>query len=619
LTRIKEDGGRAGAWSGHCCTGTGAMTAVTSRPTLAPADIPVAMPLALTAPAAAPPAGEPRIDRLLHAAIGRSNAGFSPMGLAEAWFDWMLHLAVAPGRLTELMRLGMVEAAELVELAACAGAGSLKPCRRALPQDKRFRHPSWQNWPYSLYAEGLLAAERLWDAATRDVHGATGHHLAQLNFVGRQALDLLAPSNWPWSNPEVVEATLREGGFNLLRGAAFALDDATRRAEHAAPREAFQFRPGETVALTPGKVVHRTPLAEIIQYAPSTGEVRAEPVLIVPAWIMKYYILDLRPENSLIRHLVDQGFTVFVISWRNPGIEDREVGLDDYRIDGVLPALAAALAATGAGRLHAVGYCIGGTLLALTAAAMARDLDDRLASLTFLAAQVDFREAGELSLFVDESQLAVLDDVMAEDGVLEAARMAGTFHLLRSNDLIWSRIVRTYLLGQREEMTDIAAWSADATRMPARMHSEYLRAFYLGNDLAEGRFQVEGQPVSLRDIRTPTFAVGTEHDHVAPWRSVYKIHQLTGADITFALADAGHNRGIIAPPSQADRHFRIGTLPAHDRRLTAEQWLARAALRQGSWWPAWFDWLAERSSGLVPARTVAGHGFGPAPGRNVHG
>lgn len=603
--------------------GTHAMTAVTSQPTFAPVApvAPVAAPIAPPAelPAAVPPPGEPRIDRLLHAAIGRSNAGFSPMGLAEAWFDWTLHLAVAPGRMTELMRLGLVEAGGLMELASCAGAGGLRPDRRALPQDKRFRHPSWQRWPYSLYAEGLLAAERLWDAATADVHGATRHHLAQLNFVGRQALDLLAPSNWPWSNPEVVEATVRERGYNLLRGAAFALDDATRLASHAASREAARFRPGETVALTPGRVVHRTPLAEIIQYAPSTAEVRAEPVLIVPAWIMKYYILDLRPENSLIRHLVDQGFTVFVISWRNPGIEDREVGLDDYRVDGVLPAIAAALAATGAGRLHAVGYCIGGSLLALTAAAMARDLDDRLASLTFLAAQVDFREAGELSLFVDESQLAILDDIMAEDGVLEAARMAGTFHLLRSNDLIWSRIVRTYLLGQREEMTDIAAWSADATRMPARMHSDYLRSFYLANDLAEGRFQVEGQPVSLRDIRTPTFAVGTEHDHVAPWRSVYKIHQLTGADISFALADAGHNRGIIAPPSQAGRHFRIGTRAAHDRRLTAEQWLAQAELRQGSWWPAWFDWLAERSSGLVPARAVEGLGLGPAPGRYVHG
>lgn len=598
------------------------MTAATSRPILAPAGMSVATPIELPPPATVPPVppdGEPRIDRLLHAAIGRANAGFSPMGLAEAWFDWMLHLGVAPGRLAELMRLGVAEGARLIELAAGTDANVCVPCRHSLPQDRRFRDPAWQRWPYALYAENLLAAERLWDAATRNVHGATQHHLAQLNFVGRQVLDLLAPSNWPWSNPEVVDATVREHGFNLLRGAAFALDDAARLAEHAAPREALRFRPGETVALTPGKVVHRTPLAEIIQYAPSTGEVRAEPVLIVPAWIMKYYILDLRPENSLIRHLVDQGFTVFVISWRNPGIEDRDVGLDDYRIDGVLPAVAAALAATEAARLHAVGYCIGGTLLALTAAAMARDLDDRLASLTFLAAQVDFREAGELKLFVDESQLAILDDIMAEDGVLESARMAGTFHLLRSNDLIWSRIVRTYLLGQREGMTDIAAWSADATRMPARMHSEYLRSFYLGNDLAEGRFQVEGQPVSLRDIRTPTFAVGTEHDNVAPWRSVYKIHQLTGADVTFALADAGHNRGIIAPPSQPDRHFRIGTLPAHDRRLTAEQWLVQAALRQGSWWPAWCDWLAERSSGLVPARAVEGRGLDPAPGRNVHG
>ncbi|WP_186417371.1 alpha/beta fold hydrolase [Bosea sp. CS1GBMeth4] len=596
-------------------------TATSERTIFAPAGqaAPAALPAELRRPPLEADGGEPRADQLLHAAIGRSFAGFSPMGLAEAWYDWALHMAVSPGRITELARQGLKEVVRLGELAASTNASVCAPCERSLPQDKRFRHPSWQKWPYALYAESLLAAERLWDEATRDVHGATAHHLAQLNFVGRQTLDLLAPSNWPWSNPEVVEATVREHGFNLLRGAAFALEDAAHLARHEGPPEVRRFRPGKDVALTPGKVVHRTPLAEIIQYSPSTETVQAEPVLIVPAWIMKYYILDLRPENSLIRHLVDQGFTVFVVSWKNPGIEDRDLALDDYRRAGVLPAIAAALAATGASRLHAVGYCIGGTLLALTAAAMARDLDGRLASLTFLAAQVDFREAGELRLFIDESQLAILDDIMAEDGVLEAARMAGTFHLLRSNDLIWSRMVRTYLLGKREEMTDIAAWSADATRMPARMHSEYLRAFYLNNDLAEGRFRVEGEPVSLRDIHIPIFAVGTEHDHVAPWRSVYKLHRLADADVTFVLADAGHNRGIVAPPSQADRHFNIGTMLAHDRHVTAEQWLAGATLRKGSWWPAWFGWLAGQSSGTVPARDVADRGLGAAPGRYVHG
>jgi polyhydroxyalkanoate synthase len=596
------------------------MIAATSQRSALASATPIAVTANREALAASPAFGEPRVDRLLHAAIGRSFAGFSPMGLAEAWFDWSLHLAASPGRLAELARQGLAETMRLAELASSANTSNVcTPCERSLPHDKRFRHPSWQRWPYALYAEGLLASERLWDLATRDVHGATPHHLAQLNFVGRQTLDLLAPSNWPWSNPEVLDTTVRERGSNLLRGTMFALEDVARLARREGPREALQFQPGRDVALTKGKVVHRTPLAEIIQYAPLTGEVRAEPVVIVPAWIMKYYILDLRPENSLIRHLVEQGFTVFVISWKNPELSDRDVGLDDYRVSGVQPAFAAALAATGASRLHAVGYCIGGTLLALTAAAMARDLDDHLASLTFLAAQVDFREAGELSLFVDESQLAILEDVMAEDGVLEAARMAGTFHLLRSNDLIWSRIVRTYLLGQREEATDIATWSTDATRMPARMHSEYLRAFYLNNDLAEGRFQVEEQAVSLRDIHSPIFAVGTEYDHVAPWRSVYKIHRLADADVTFVLADAGHNRGIVAPPSQAGRRFRIGSTLAHDHHATPEQWLARASLREGSWWPAWVDWLSEYSSGLVSARAIDEHGLGSAPGGYVHG
>ena len=410
--------------------------------------------------------------------------------------------------------------------------------------------------------------------------------------------------------------------MNLARGAANFAADLRRQLRGERSDAERAFRPGETVALTRGAVVKRTDLAEIIQYAPTTPSVQAEPVVITPAWIMKYYILDLRPENSLIRHLVDAGFTVFCISWRNPTPADRDIGFDDYRREGLAPAINAALAITGASRVHLVGYCIGGTLAAIAAAGMARDNDDRIRSLTLFAAQTDFEQAGELRLFIDDSQLALLEDVMWEQGVLESKQMAGTFDLMRSNDLIWSRMIHQYLMGEPEEVDDLAAWSSDATRMPYRMHSEYLRALYLGNDLAEGRFRLDGRRIALQDIRAPVFVVGAERDHVAPWRSVFKIHFLTDTEITFALVNGGHNRGIVAPPGEGGRHFRIATTAAQARRPDPETCAASADYREQSWWPDWFAWLDSRSSGRVapPGLGAASAGLeplGPAPGDYV--
>lgn len=563
-------------------------------------------------------------DRILHAAMARLSGGFSPMGIAEAWFDWAVHLAASPGRMAEIAQAGVTEAAHVAETAleTAAGRGACNPFARSLPHDKRFRHESWRQFPFAIYAESFLAAERWWDEATRGIHGATKHHLDLLHFVGRQALDMAAPSNFPLTNPEVLKKTLDTKGRNILQGAQYLFDDVQRTLHRQKPVGVEAFEPGETVALTPGEVVLRNHLAEVIQYRPTTDKVRAEPILIVPAWIMKYYILDLSPQNSLIRHLVNEGFTVFVLSWRNPTGLDHNTGFDDYRSGGVMPAIETALARTGAGKLHGVGYCIGGTLLAVTAAAMARDGDDRLQSLTLLAAQTDFSEAGELKIFVDESQLAILDDMMWEQGALEASQMAGTFHLLRSKDLIWSRLIRHYLLGEREKMTDVAAWSADATRMPGRMHSEYLRAFYLKNDLAEGRLEVDGETVSLHDIHVPMFAVATEWDHVAPWRSVYKLHQLTDSPITFALTNGGHNQGIVSPPTRADRHFRIAATAANDPHVDPDHWFRNAAYHEGSWWTAWFEWLGAHSGRFIdpPAQGRREFpGLGPAPGTYVHG
>ena len=337
---------------------------------------------------------------------------------------------------------------------------------------------------------------------------------------------------------------------------------------------------------------------------------------------MKYYILDLSRRNSLVRFLTGQGFTVFLISWKNPGSEDRDVGFDEYRTEGFLAALDAAIAITGARKVHAVGYCLGGTLLAIAAAAMARDRDDRLATVSVLAAQTDFTEAGELMMFISDSQISFLEDLMWQRGYLAADQMAGAFELLRSNDLIWSRVVHEYLMGERSAPIDIMAWNADKTRMPYRMHSQYLRSLFLNNDLAEGRFRMSGRPVTIQDIRVPMLAVGTEQDHVSPWRSVFKLHLLADTDVTFILTNGGHNAGILSEPGHPHRHFRMATQRQQAHYVDPDAWLADNAARDGSWWPTWADWLTERSGalGALPPLRQAGGAFAPlgeAPGEYV--
>jgi polyhydroxyalkanoate synthase len=383
------------------------------------------------------------------------------------------------------------------------------------------------------------------------------------------------------------------------------------------------FVPGREVACTPGKVVFRNRLMELIQYAPATDTVFAEPLLIVPAWIMKYYILDLSPHNSLVRYMVDRGHTVFMISWKNPGPSDRDLSLADYRRLGIEDALAAIGRIVPERRVHAVGYCLGGTLLAIAAAAMARNGDARLVTVTLLASQVDFAEAGELGLFIDESEVTLLEDMMAEQGFLDPSQMSGAFQLLRSNDLVWSQRVTEYLLGERPPMTDLMAWNADGTRMPARMHSEYLRRLYLHNDLSAGRYQVDGRPVALRDIRVPIFAVGTERDHVAPWRSVYKINLFTDSEVTFLLASGGHNVGIVSDPAYKESSYQVATRGRDESYLDPESWAQQAPRAPGSWWPEWQRWLERRSGGRTapPEMGCASAGYpvlDDAPGHYVH-
>lgn len=540
-----------------------------------------------------------RLDRRVHARLGAAVGGVSVIGLAQAWGDWASHLALSPGKQMELVwkasRKWQRLAGALGRDPDSEGAAAIEP----LPHDHRFAAPEWQRMPYRAIYQTFLMAQQWWHNATTDIPGMTSENEKLVEFFGRQYLDMLSPANFLATNPQVIDRTLQEGGQNLVRGLNYFADDATHALTNT-PANANAFRPGHEVAATPGKVVFRNRLIELIQYAPATGAVHPVPILIVPAWIMKYYILDLSPENSLIRWLVGQGFTVFCISWKNPDAGDRDLGFDAYRALGVMAALDAACTISGAPKVHGLGYCLGGTLLAVTAAAMARDGDGRLASLSMLAAQVDFSEAGELSLFTTAPQVALLDDMMWEAGYLDQKRMAGAFNMLRSQDLIWSRMAREYLLGERDHDSDLGAWSRDATRMPYRMHSEYLRRLFLGNDLASGRFEAGGEPVFLADIRVPVFAVATEADHIAPWHSVYKLTHLLHGDATFALASGGHNSGIISAPGNPRAQFRLMQHHSGSAHESPDDWAAEVAPQQGSWWPAWCNWLRALAPGEVP-------------------
>jgi polyhydroxyalkanoate synthase len=359
---------------------------------------------------------------------------------------------------------------------------------------------------------------------------------------------------------------------------------------------------------------------ELIQYTPSTRQVQPEPILIVTAWIMKYYLLDLSPANSMIKYLVDQGHTVFCISWLNPASTDRNLGMDDYLNLGVMDALNAVNAIVPGQKVHAVGYCLGGTLMSIAAASMGRDSDSRLATLTLFAAQTDFTEPGELALFIDDSQVTFLEDIMWDQGYLDNKQMASAFQLMSSNDLVWSRMLKDYLMGERTALNDMMAWNADGTRLPYRMHTEYLRRLFLHNDLAAGRYPVNDEPVALSDIRCPIFCVGTVRDHVAPWRSVYKLNLLTDAETTFLLTSGGHNVGIVNPPGVPGRSFQVLTRAVDGKYLDPDRWLRTAPRHEGSWWPKWDAWLKTLSGDPVTPPKMGAAGYRPmcpAPGTYV--
>ena len=541
----------------------------------------------------------------------------APATALGAGLDWAVHLAASPAKQMELAHFALEQ--WLLAWNTAADGVAVHP----LPQDKRFADPAWQVSPYRQLAQRFLLQEQWWQRATEGVPGVTRHHEEMVSFAARQWLDMLAPSNFVSTNPVVQRRTLEELGLNLVRGTTEAFRDLSADAADLPPPGAEAFQVGRDVAITPGRVILRNRVMELIQYAPTTRQVHAEPVLVVPAWIMKYYVLDLSPGNSLIRHLVDHGFTVFAISWKNPTGAERDLGMNDYEKLGVEAALDAIGRIVPRARVHATGYCLGGTLLSIAAAAIGRRGEKRLATLTLLAAQTDFTTPGELGLFIDESQVTFLENLMAHRGYLDKKHMQSTFQMLRSNDLIWSYRVNRQLLGEARPMSDLMAWNADGTRLPERMHSEYLRGMFLENALARGEWRVDGEPVNLNDIRVPIFNVGTVQDHVAPWRSVFKLHSLTDAEQTFVLTAGGHNVGIVNPPGQAKSSYRMRTWHDGDRLLTPDEWLQATHSVSDTWWTAWRHWLQRHSTRQVapPSMGSRAHGLKPldaAPGRYVH-
>ncbi|NMM38653.1 MAG: alpha/beta fold hydrolase [Glaciimonas sp.] len=572
-------------------------------------------------------AGANTLDLIYQSALAKLTGGISPTSLSVAMQEWLLQLAMSPGRGIELLALLKQQAAEwgpFMASAVSSGNGQVS----VTDSDSRFNRPEWSHWPYNVFAKSFLQTQDFWQQATTGIRGVTPHHEHVVSFTARQVLDAFAPSNYAITNPEVLRATIESKGHNRLIGWSHWLEDQAKRKQKKrgidTHKEDSPYKVGQDVAVTPGKVIFSNALFELIQYTPQTKTVYREPLLFVPSWIMKYYILDLSPNNSMVRYLVEQGHTVFMMSWKNHGAEGRNLGMDDYIAQGLYVALEQVALQMPDIPVHAVGYCLGGTLLSIGAAALGRDPQPALApiqTITLLAGQADFAEPGELGLFIDDSQLALLDALMWEQGYLDGAQMAGSFELLNSRDLVWSRMMREYLLGVRRAPNDLMSWNADTTRLPYRMHSEYLWHLFLHNDLAEGRYCVDGHLVALGNVRPPMFVLGTELDHVSPWKSVYKIHFLVDSEVHFVLASGGHNSGVVSELGHAGRSFRFrsGQRQAGSHVVGPDEWVSESTLEQGSWWPHWHKWLALHSSAkkIKPQEIPAERALADAPGQYI--
>ncbi|HET8844524.1 MAG TPA: class I poly(R)-hydroxyalkanoic acid synthase [Ktedonobacteraceae bacterium] len=481
--------------------------------------------------------------------------------------------------------------------------------------DKRFNAPDWQLNPLfdCLKQSYLLVATTLLKTAS-EVETLDKKQQRKLIFYLRQFLDAISPTNALFTNPQVIRETMQSGGQNLVKGMEHLIRDIQAGQIKITNTEAFAL--GRNLAMTPGQVIYRNQLLELIQYAPSTERVAAVPLLFIPPWINKYYILDMQPQNSLIKFLVEHGYTVFVVSWKNPDASMEETTFEDYLVQGLLTVLDVVKETLGSPKVNVVGYCIGGTLLAIAMAYLATKGDETINSATFLVSLLDFSEAGDTSVFMDEPQIKYIEEQMMQRGYLDSHAMATMFNMLRANDLIWSNVVNNYFLGKEPSAFDLLYWNNDGTRMARAAHSFYLRNTYLENNLIKpNKIVLKGVPIDLSRIYQDIYAVGTQQDHIVPWKSAWRISQLVRGPVRFTLAGSGHIAGVISPPEKGRGYWTNDT-----RAENAERWLEGARQQQGSWWTDWKDWLASRSGEQVAAPGVGSAAHPPiipAPGSYV--
>jgi len=524
------------------------------------------------------------------------------LGIGKAYMEMASKLLANPYKLaetqiglwTDYMNLWQSSTMKLMGVAT-------EPVAAPGKGDKRFRHEDWEKYfLFDYVKQGYLITSRWLHETVASVEGLDDTTKRKVEFFTRQYIDALAPSNFALTNPEVFRETITSGGQNLVRGLNNLLDDIKRGNGQLkiSMTDTKAFELGVNIATTPGKVVYQNDLMQLIQYEPATKKVAQRPLLVIPPWINKYYIMDLREKNSLIKWIVDQGITVFVISWVNPDARLKDKDFEDYLREGPLEALDAIAKATGETEVNALSYCLGGTLLAATLAYMAAKKDKRIVSASFMTALVDFVRTGELEVFIDEEQVASLERKMSERGFLEGGEMATTFNMLRANDLIWSFVINNYLMGRDPFPFDLLHWNQDATRMPATMHSFYLRNMYMKNLLREpGGITLLGVPIDLSKISVPVYFVSAFEDHIAPWKATYSGPKLVSGKARFVLSGSGHIAGMINPPAANKYGYWVNDkLPA-----TADAWLAGAAQRDGSWWVDWAKWLsAYRGKEVAP-------------------
>jgi polyhydroxyalkanoate synthase len=530
--------------------------------------------------------------------IGMSD----PLNIGQAFFDMTARMMANPAQLVEAQISLWRDYMTLWQSAAKRMLGEpAEPVIKPSPEDRRFKDALWdESYVFDFIKQSYLLTARWMQSTVKNVEGLDDKTAKKVDFYTRQFVDAMAPSNFAVTNPEVIRSTLESGGENLVKGLSNLLTDLERGKGQLAIKmtDMEAFKVGENIAVTPGKVVFQNALMQLIQYQPATDKVLKRPLLIMPPWINKYYILDLREKNSFIKWAVGQGHTVFVVSWVNPDETLADKSFEDYMILGPFAALDAIKQATGEDKVNVIGYCLGGTLLAATLAYMAVKGDDRFASATFFTTMVDFKEAGELSVFIDEEQLAALEERMSEKGYLEARDMATTFNMLRANDLIWSFVVNNYLLGKDPFPFDLLYWNADSTRMPAAMHSFYLRQMYQENKLSQGEIELLGTPIDLTRIKLPVFILSTREDHIAPWKSTYAATQLYQGPVKFTLAASGHIAGVVNPPAAKKYSHWVND----QNPPTPDEWLKTAREKPGSWWPEWHDWVKQYGGGEVDAR-----------------